>query len=81
MIKSVKLLIGANAYACIEKVNGGRCDFLLSPGKHPAKSLRETAEEYAEKAENYAMLAKLANEAADKIHADSAVRANFKTYR
>ena len=75
LIKSVKLLIGANAYACIDKVNGGKCDFLLSPGKHPAKSLRETAEEYREKAQHYAELAELASEAANKLIADATIKA------
>jgi hypothetical protein len=75
LIKSVKLLIGANAYACIDKVNGGKCDFLLSPGMHPAKSLRETAEEYREKAEHYATLAELASEAANKLIAEATIKA------
>lgn len=38
----VKLLIGANAYACIED-EGVKHDVLLSPGKSAQASLREYA--------------------------------------
>lgn len=46
---TVKLLIGANAYATIREP--GRClDVLLQPGRSAAQSLRETAQELQTKA-------------------------------
>ena len=40
----VRMLIGANAYACIRE-NGVQHDILLSPGKSAIASLREYAAE------------------------------------
>lgn len=60
---TVKLLIGANAYACIEE-NGRKTDIRLDPGKGAAQSLREYAESQTERANRIAGMADLATRAA-----------------
>jgi len=61
----VRLLIGANAYACIKQANGHQTDILLSPGKSAVRSLRESAAEYRERSDHLLRMATLANDAAD----------------
>lgn len=60
---TVKLLIGAHAYACITK-DGVKTDILLSPGRSASQSLRESADEYLIKAQRALRMAALCEEAA-----------------
>lgn len=59
----VNLLIGANAYACIEE-NGRKTDIKLQAGKSASASLREFAAEQMLRASKAAALADLAERAA-----------------
>ncbi|MFA7334866.1 MAG: hypothetical protein WC130_11330 [Kiritimatiellia bacterium] len=63
----VRLLIGANAYACITQANGRQTDIRLNPGKSAVKSLRESAAEYLERARHFERMATLAGDAADVL--------------
>lgn len=60
---TVKLLIGANAYACIEE-SGRKTDILLSHGKGAPASLREYAADQRQRAKKLTELAELAERAA-----------------
>ncbi|MGA1831627.1 hypothetical protein [Rhizobium wenxiniae] len=60
---TVKILVGANAYACIEK-SGSKTDILLSPGKSAPASLREYAADQRGRAERLQKMAELAEMAA-----------------
>lgn len=57
------LLIGNNAYACIKHDNGNM-DILLSAGKSASASLRETAQEWRDKAARLLRNAGIADQAA-----------------
>lgn len=63
---NVKLLIGANAYACITH-EGCKTDILLQAGKSAQASLREYASDQRERARKMEELAILAERAADKL--------------
>jgi hypothetical protein len=67
----VRILVGANAYACI---TDGNCsvDVLLSPGKGPAASLRETAAETRERARRDLVRADRYERAADQLERETA---------
>lgn len=62
----VKVLIGANAYACITH-EGGKTDILLQAGKSAQSSLRQYAAEQRERAQRLEDLAILADRAADSL--------------
>lgn len=63
----VRVIIGAHAaYACIE-TDTTSMDVRLEPGRSPAKSLRETAEEWREKARRLQERANLLSVAAVKL--------------
>ena len=63
---SVRLLIGANAYACIME-GEKKTDILLSAGQSAQASLRDYARDQRERAERLLDLASLAERAADKL--------------
>lgn len=67
---TVNLLIGANAYACIE-ANGRKTDIRLAPGKSAPASLREYAADQRERATNLIELAELAERAAKVLESDA----------
>lgn len=60
----VYTIIGANAYAVIEHVDGRRTDIRLSPGKSAQVSLREYAKEMRAEAARKQSLAEIAERAA-----------------
>lgn len=64
MIKDVKTIIGAHAYAVISLENGRRVDIRLEPGKSTAQSLLSYANERAEDAKRAADMARIAIAAA-----------------
>ena len=57
------ILIGNNAYACVKHDNGSM-DILLSAGKSASASLRETAQEWRDKAARLLRNAGIADQAA-----------------
>lgn len=59
----VRILVGANAYACIEDA-GRSMDVRLSPGRSAPTSMRETAKEWRDKAAQLIERADLAERAA-----------------
>lgn len=59
----VRTIIGSHAYAVIEH-DKGSMDVLLSAGRSPAKSLRESAREFRESAEDKLRRALILEEAA-----------------
>ena len=63
---TVRLLVGANAYACITTPERS-LDVLLAPGRGAAQSLRETAREYREQAARLIARAELMDCAADVL--------------
>ncbi len=68
---TVKLLIGANSYACINTPQMEQ-NVLLEAGKSPAQSLKDTAAEWRAKAHRYQSMAKLVKEAAAMLEAEAA---------
>lgn len=66
---TVKLLIGANAYAVITE-GGRQTDIKLSAGKSAQASLREYAQEQRQKAERALNMAALAERATDKLESE-----------
>lgn len=70
---NVRILIGANAYACIEQ-GARKTDILLSPGKGAAASLRDYAAELRQSASRKRELADLADAAA--IHLETKGQGN-----
>ena len=69
---NVRTIIGAEAaYASIQSVHISM-DVRLNPGRSAAQSLRETAEEWREKAARLQYRAMLLNEAAAKLDEDAA---------
>ncbi len=66
----VTLLVGANAYACIDD-DGRKTDILLSPGKGAPASLREYAAEQRERAARLTAMADLAERAASELESRS----------
>lgn len=70
---SVRMLIGANAYACITK-GGRKTDILLQAGKSAQSSLREYAVEQRERAKRILEMADLAEMAADKLDSEKESR-------
>ncbi|WP_158589811.1 hypothetical protein [Gemmobacter lutimaris] len=70
MTLSVKLIIGANAYACVTH-DAGQTDIRLSPGKSAVASLREYATECEARAAREKDKAELARRAADHLERDA----------
>ncbi len=62
----VKMLIGANAYACITMGNR-KVDIKLSPGKSAPDSLREYAVEQRDRAAHMLAMAEIAERAAESL--------------
>lgn len=62
----VSTIIGAHAYAVI-KTETGSMDVLLSAGRSPAKSLRESAREFRESAEDKLRRAMILEQAAELL--------------
>lgn len=60
----VRLLIGANAYACVTLDNGHRVDIRLDAGKSAHASLREYAEKMRIEADRKIEMAEIAECAA-----------------
>jgi hypothetical protein len=70
----VTTFIGAEAaYACIKTLHVN-LDVRLTPGRSAAKSLRETAEEWREKAAQLQQNAMFLNEAAAQLEEDAKPR-------
>lgn len=68
----VRIIIGAQAaYACINTISTS-LDVRLEPGRSPAKSLREWAEETMNKADRLQRQAELAVAAAEKLEQEAA---------
>jgi hypothetical protein len=63
---NVRILVGANAYACITHGTTSM-DVRLAPGRAPSVSLRESAEELREKAKAMLHRATIMEEAADML--------------
>lgn len=61
---NVRILIGANAYACIEEQGGRKTDIRLEPGKSAQASLHAYAVDQRERAARLLELATLAENAA-----------------
>lgn len=66
-IESVRMLIGANAYACIRQDDGSQTDIRLSAGKSAQSSLREYARELRADVVRKQNMADLACAAADYL--------------
>lgn len=71
MIHSVRMLIGANAYAVIKHDGACQTDIRLAPGKSAQESLREYARELRADIVRKQNLADLACAAADLLDKDS----------
>lgn len=67
----VKLLIGANAYACITE-SGVAFDVKLAPGKSAESALREYASEQRERAQSLIANAEMAERAALVLYREKA---------
>lgn len=71
-IHSVRMFIGANAYAVIRHGDSCQTDIRLSPGKSAQESLREYARELQAEIVRKQSLAELARAAADHLDYEKA---------
>lgn len=74
---NVRLLIGANAYACVKSDEPGNAfsmDILLSPGKSAADSIQETIRETGERVRREMIRMERMQRAADILRAQDAAR-------
>ena len=67
---TVRILVGANAYACIEQ-NGRKTDILLAPGRSAPQALREYAADQRERAERILSMVAVAETAAAELERKS----------
>ena len=72
-IHSVRMIIGANAYAVIRHGDSCQTDIRLSPGKSAQESLREYARELQAEIVRKQSLAELARAAADHLDREKQV--------
>lgn len=64
---NVRILIGSSAYAVIRADDGRTLDVRLSPGRSAPTSLRESAQEWRERAARLVERATIAERAADAL--------------